>query len=354
MANPLVSICIPTRNRARSLRESLKSICAQTYSPLDILISDNASEDSTESVCRELAAADSRIRYVRHAANIGLHGNHNFCMDAARGEYFCIFHDHDNRDVRIVAEYVSFLESHPGVGVVCSDWTLVDDSDSEIGVRDYPVETVTPGLEYIDRTIRSGRSSIGIPGAMVRRAALGAIRFDKDAPIGFGDFPVWFELAERADVGHIAGRLWSWRQNAESHSARTIESIANDYHENLGKYCDAHLVRWPRHEERVRRWRRDIRRFLFWALAYEVALHCQKATGRTPPPSSRSLFEIMDYRLTPQQLDHALDQMKHYRGGAFEHLIFGLVSTLIRRGMTRPLGWIPRYRSIARTILGLE
>ena len=68
---------MPTRNRAEGLARSLASTCGQDYGRLEILISDNASDDDTERVCRETAAADSRIRYIRQQQNIGLYGNHN-------------------------------------------------------------------------------------------------------------------------------------------------------------------------------------------------------------------------------------------------------------------------------------
>ena len=354
MATPLVSICIPTRNRAASLRESLATIRAQDYSPIEILISDNCSEDDTERVCRELAEADPRIRYVRHGANIGLHGNHNFCMDASRGEYLCIFHDHDTRDLRAVSKYVAFLEEHPFVGVVCSDWDLINDAGERIGVRDHRVNPVTPGLEYIEQTMRSGRSSIGIPGAMVRRRALGSARFIVDAPIGFGDFALWFRVAETSDVGHLSERLWSWRQNRESHSARTIESIADDYLQNLGGYCDDHLRRYPEHAALVARWRQSISRYLFWALAYEVGLYFRKRGPHSSQAADRSLFEIMDYHLTPEQFRHALAQMKRHRTGVVQHAAFAAANTLIHLRLTRPLAWATEHQAALRGVLGLE
>ena len=190
MANPLVSICVPTYNRAAALRESLKAVCGQTYAPLEILISDNCSEDGTEQVGRDLMRNDPRVRYVRQSSNIGLHGNHNFCIDQSKGEFICLFHDHDERSLDIVSEYVSFMQQHPQVGVVCSDWNLIGESGEMLGVRDSDAAAVTPGLDYISRTIRSGRSSIGLSGAMVRRSALGDIRFDEQGHIGFGDFVV--------------------------------------------------------------------------------------------------------------------------------------------------------------------
>ena len=354
MTAGLVSICVPTRNRAASLRESLKTICGQDYAPIEILISDNCSQDDTERVAREQMRQDSRIRYVRHEANIGLHGNHNFCLDAAHGEFICICHDHDVRALGIVSEYVDFLRQHPKVGVVCSDWDLIDDDDEQIGVRTHNVKPVTPGLEYIEQTIRSGRTSIGIPGAMVRRAALGDARFQPDAPIGFGDFPLWFRVAETWDVGHIGKRLWSWRQNSESHSARTIESIAHDYDANLGWYCDEHLKRWPGHGALVERWRASIRHYLFWALVYEVALHFRSRTTARGSKAGRSLFEIMDYRLTAGQFRSALLQMSTYRTSTTEYLAYAGLRTLIALRLTWPVAWMSRHQAALRTVLGLE
>ena len=354
MTAPLVSICVPTRNRAASLRESLKSICGQDYSPIEILISDNCSEDDTERVCRELMRQDSRIRYVRHDHNIGLHRNHNFCLDAGRGAFLCIFHDHDTRDACIVSEYVSFLDRHPKVGTVCSDWNLIDDAGRLIGVRNHNVKAVTQGLEYIEQTIRSGRTSIGIPGAMVRRSALADARFEPEAPIGFGDFPLWFRVAETWDVGHISKRLWSWRQNSESHSARTIESIAHDYNVNLNWYCDEHVKRWPGHGAVVERWRARIRHYLFWALAYEVALYFRSRTAPHSSDERRSLFEIMDYQLTREQFHHALSQMRTYRTSSTEHLAYAGLRTLIALRLTGPVAWMSRHQAALRTVLGLE
>jgi len=349
-----VSLCVPTRNRAASLRRSLKGLSSQDYSPIEIVVSDNASEDDTEQVCRQWMAEDSRVRYIRHGRNIGLHGNHNFCFDQARGDFICICHDHDTRDAHIVSEYVSFLAGHPRVGIICSDWDLIDDDDRQIGVRVHRVKEVTAGLDYIGQTMRSGRSSVGIPGAMVRRAALCDSRFGLEAPIGFGDFPVWFRVAETWDVGHIHKRLWSWRQNRESHSARSIESIARDYDVNLSGYCDEHLKRWPDHAARVDTWRASIRHYLFWALAYEIALHFRDRSGRPDNVHTRSLFEIMDYQLTSEQFQSALSQMLAYRTGAAEYVASIGLRALIAMRLTRPLGWISRHHAALRTVLGLE
>jgi glycosyltransferase involved in cell wall biosynthesis len=354
MVSPLVSICVPTRNRAAVLAENLENICGQDYPNLEIVISDNCSTDPTEQVCRVAAAADPRIRYVRQSRNIGLHGNHNFCMDEARGDFLCFFHDHDRHDARLVATYVEFMRQHPRVGLVGSDWELLDDDGNELGVREFDGPLVTPGVEYTSRTIRSGRSSIGIPCAMIRREALGATRFGIDAPIGFGDFPIWFRIAEEWDIGHVRARLSSWRQNTESLSLRPIVEIARDYQKNIGEYCDDHLRRWPGHVELVNTWRASLRRYLFWALAYEIALHFRRRGTASGPRRGGTLFEIMNYDLTPEQFDRAVSEMKVRRSGIGEHAVYWTVQTLIGLRLTFPFGWALRHQSTVRTLLGLR
>jgi glycosyltransferase involved in cell wall biosynthesis len=355
MANPLVSICVPTYNRAAWLRDSLKSICGQDYTPVEILISDNGSDDGTEDIGREAAKADPRVRYVRHPRNLGVYGNHNFCIDESRGELLTFFHDHDERSPQMVSEYAAFLQQHPEVGVVCSDWELINEAGELVGVRDSPVPAVTPGLEYISQTMRSGRSSIGVPGMLVRRSALGASRFDERGPAGFGDFVVWFELAERAAVGHIDRRLWRWRQQRASQSARTIESMVKDYEINLGGYCDAHLTRWPQHAALVARWRADIRRFLFWALAFELGLHFRNETGAGARRSQvPTIFEILGYRLSAEEVRRVRELLAVHRTGPLQHAVYATIELLVGLGFTWPLGQATHYHGAARAILGLR
>lgn len=84
---PTVSIGMPVHNGERFIREALDSLLAQTFTDFELIISDNASADGTEAICREYAACDSRIRYVRHSENRGWQ-NHQYVLNEAAGEYF--------------------------------------------------------------------------------------------------------------------------------------------------------------------------------------------------------------------------------------------------------------------------
>lgn len=92
--NPLVSICIPTYNGEKYIRECLDSVLAQTYSNLEIIIVDDCSKDDTIWIIDEYKRQDARVSVVRNQKNQGLVGNWNKCLTLANGEWIkFIFQD---------------------------------------------------------------------------------------------------------------------------------------------------------------------------------------------------------------------------------------------------------------------
>ena len=71
-AVPRLSIGLPVYNGENFLAESIESLLGQSYEDFELIISDNASTDGTEDICRSYAQQDSRIRYIRQPHNIGL------------------------------------------------------------------------------------------------------------------------------------------------------------------------------------------------------------------------------------------------------------------------------------------
>ena len=85
---PRVTVGLPVRNGENFLAETLRCFLGQTFTDFEIVVSDNASTDGTADICREFAARDPRIRYLRQGANIGAAANYNAVAEAARGELF--------------------------------------------------------------------------------------------------------------------------------------------------------------------------------------------------------------------------------------------------------------------------
>ena len=90
MAN-LVSICIPTYNGEAYLAEALQSAIAQTYRPLEIIVSDDASKDRTLDIVKEFQTKTDIPFYVYHHQPAGIGANWNNCVSHANGEYIKLF-----------------------------------------------------------------------------------------------------------------------------------------------------------------------------------------------------------------------------------------------------------------------
>ena len=88
MAQPKVSIGMPVFNGERSIQRSLDSLLAQSFTDFELIVSDNASSDGTESIVTKYAAVDTRIRYHRQTDNLGAAGNFQYVLDQSVGEYF--------------------------------------------------------------------------------------------------------------------------------------------------------------------------------------------------------------------------------------------------------------------------
>jgi glycosyltransferase involved in cell wall biosynthesis len=113
MKNPRVTIGLPVFNGANYLHRSVQSILDQDFDDLELIICDNASTDETESICREFAARDSRVRYYRNEANIGAAPNYNKAFSLARGEFFKWAAHDDECHPRMIGRCVKELEQAP-------------------------------------------------------------------------------------------------------------------------------------------------------------------------------------------------------------------------------------------------
>lgn len=85
---PLVSLGVPVHNAERYLPETLDSLRSQDYENLEIVISDNGSDDTTPQICLAAAAADKRIHYLRQPENRGGAWNYNHVAEQSHGDYF--------------------------------------------------------------------------------------------------------------------------------------------------------------------------------------------------------------------------------------------------------------------------
>ncbi len=119
--SPLVTIAVPTFNRATTLERCLESVLGQSYTAVEIIVCDNASTDSTEEVVTRALAGHPRARYVRHDSNLGAIANFHAGLDHATGDYFMWLADDDWLDPDYVARCVEVLTDDPRVVLANGD-----------------------------------------------------------------------------------------------------------------------------------------------------------------------------------------------------------------------------------------
>ena len=122
---PLVTIAIPTYNRAHTyLPLALASALGQTYSNLEIVVSDNCSSDRTAAFVA--SKKDPRIRYYRQSVAISPNDNFNFCIEQALGEYFLLLLDDELLDSDFVSICMDAAAEEPQAGLIRTGLRVID------------------------------------------------------------------------------------------------------------------------------------------------------------------------------------------------------------------------------------
>jgi glycosyltransferase involved in cell wall biosynthesis len=143
-----VTIGLPVYNGENYLAEAIDSILGQTYTDFELIISDNASTDSTEEICRKYADQDERIRYFRHDRNRGASPNYNFTVEKARGEYFKWAAHDDVLHPRFLEEAVRALDSDPGLSLAYSNTRTINEHGEVVGTYDANEERLRIGAAH--------------------------------------------------------------------------------------------------------------------------------------------------------------------------------------------------------------
>lgn len=137
---PHVSVGLPVYNGEQYVRQAIESVLSQTFQDFELIISDNASTDATERICREYAARDPRVRYYRTDRNRGAAWNHNRVVELARGEYFKWQCHDDYCDTTFLEKCLAVIQGNPDVILCYPQFVRVDEQGRWLGIKSSKVE----------------------------------------------------------------------------------------------------------------------------------------------------------------------------------------------------------------------
>lgn len=151
--SPRVSIGLPVYNGERYLSHAIDSLLAQTFTDFELIISDNASSDRTEEICRSHAANDERVHYFRNEQNIGAIPNLNRTFELATGQYFMGAAHDDMWAPTFVARCVAVLDTRPDVVLAYARATIIDEDGHPVSADEEPVfrtDVSSPHVRFHD------------------------------------------------------------------------------------------------------------------------------------------------------------------------------------------------------------
>jgi glycosyltransferase involved in cell wall biosynthesis len=196
-AKPLVSVVIPTHNRADLLSRAVNSVLGQTYERLEIIIVDDASTDNTREIVHGFKG--DRIRYLRHDNNRGGSATRNTGIDAATGQYIAFLDDDDEWVPQMIQKQLDSLQGFDAVLCTCF-------VNGKSMAKRQPKSVVA--LEDLKRN----PYAVGGTGVlMVNAPIIKELRFDEQLPIQ-QDWDLFIRIAQRCDIAYLNEPLLIYNQ----------------------------------------------------------------------------------------------------------------------------------------------
>ena len=160
---PLVSVVVPTYQRAALLPATLDSLLALEYSPVEIIVVDDGSTDDTPLLLEGYAARHPNLTVLRHD-NVGQPPSVNRGFAAANGEFLMVVNSDDPQPPGMLGPLVDHLVAHPEVVLVYPDWEMIDETGLPVAVMHSP--------EFDPVGIVAWSDCLPGPGSLVRRTAV--------------------------------------------------------------------------------------------------------------------------------------------------------------------------------------
>jgi glycosyltransferase involved in cell wall biosynthesis len=203
-----VSVCIPSYNGSKYIRQTIHSVLDSTYPHLEVIVNDDASTDGTDAMVR--AISDDRVSFYQNEFTVGVPENWNRALEKSVGEYVGLLNHDDLYGSFWLAFAVHILEKYPHIGWVATAFRVVDDGGRVLGAVSRFPET---GEIATERAFLCISRLDGLGPYIARREILEEIgRYDPDAGPS-ADNDLFLRLVSRyplyysANPQHAAWRL---------------------------------------------------------------------------------------------------------------------------------------------------
>ncbi len=221
-----VSIGLPVYNGARYLARAIESLLAQDFDDFELILSDNASTDGTEAICRRYADSDRRVRYSRNPVNVGAAPNFNLAFSLSRSPYFAWAAYDDSWAPGFLRQCVAALDARPDA-VIAHPWVRVEDFDGH-AFAEQPGEFLDETADVVERfraCVHDHWAPLAVYG-LIRSSALQKTQMFKSF-MG-SDKVLLAELSLLGPFIQVPGVLWTYRTAGFAQGAPYVARVRKD------------------------------------------------------------------------------------------------------------------------------
>ena len=215
---PLVSVIIPTYNRAAYLAHAIRSVRGQTYPNVEIIVADDGSTDNTPEI---VAAFGDAVTYLSLPHRGQPAATRNAGLEVARGEFVALLDSDDLFLPHKLAHQLRTFEAHPDAGLVYSNGRFFrDDPEQPTG---YVLDGLpTPSGDALADLLRG--NFLSTPVVLFRRACLDAVGTFDERPDFFAveDYDLWLRVAAQSPVIYAPGDVAAIRRHRQSISRDVV------------------------------------------------------------------------------------------------------------------------------------
>ena len=220
-AHPKVSVVLSVYNGMPDLEQAVSGILHQSLKDFEFLIVDDASTDGTAAALERFAAEDNRIRIIRNTENIGQTCSAIRALAEAQGHYIARNDADDYSSPARLEKSVAFLDVHPEVGFVCTNWEWYSvPRECSLGVSTVPMAPWTIAWHLLFYNCLACQSAV----LFRRRSAerLGGYASERNSA---EDYDLWSRMAGKTDVGSIPDVLVQFRRGRPESMSLTMQEV---------------------------------------------------------------------------------------------------------------------------------
>ena len=224
MKKPLVSIGMAVYNGEQHIRQALDALLRQDYPHFELIISDNASIDKTQEICRKYAKIDKRVKYYSNQTNIGALRNFDLVFDLAIGDYFFWACHDDYWKPNYISSCLWAFKKSKDIVLAGTECDSVDSKTGKLNFTDKGLTTI--GLNPVKRFIRyktilhNGRHIGGIFYGLYKRNVLERVM--PMPKIIASDHLIMMALCFQGEFATVKERLIVKRMGGSSASLKSL------------------------------------------------------------------------------------------------------------------------------------